>query len=245
MNAVLITGDDGPDATGLEILREAVQKVWPARKQVVIVPSTHYSGISMGLTPGPFLNFMEAPMEQFDTDCFKVPLTPADIIYRAFYEQDKYAGRDWGLVLVGVNHGANLGFDVYHSGTVGAAMVAATAFKCPAFAFSQGMPLADVAKSVGGDSKSDRDLFATAERLVPDFLRKQTPTDGVAYNVNFPPVSTMGYRDSPTAHYSYYRSPPTKLVPRAREERSDITAFDQGFVSVSQLSLRVNTPLRF
>jgi 5'-nucleotidase len=81
------------------------------------------------------------------------------------------------LVLSGVNRGANLGEDVFYSGTVAAAREAAL-LGIPAFAFSQ-------------VRKGDVLHWKTAERFAPEIIRKLYTgvwPQSVLINVNFPPV---------------------------------------------------------
>lgn len=239
---ILVTSDDGPEATGLQVLLDSIQLVWPGAKPVTIVPSNPVSGTAMSLTPG-WEAYMKAEAKELAPRVFSVDLTPTDIIYRAFLQREEFSGRDWDLVLVGCNHGANLGFDVFHSGTCGAAMTAARAFGTAAFAFSQDFPVDKVDQIV--QAKVDRNLFRTAEKVIPDFLRKQAPDAGVCWNVNIPEEAQRGYKQTKVAHYSYHRTPPTKMVPRAAVEDNDIHHLTQGWVTVSPLELRVNPNLKF
>lgn len=237
---ILITNDDGPDATGLTILQEAVQKTWPGIKTTTIVPSRPRPGTGMSLTRG-WESWQTTPAVEYAPNKFALELTPADIIYRAMHKREEFSLRPWDLVLVGVNHGANVGFDIYHSGTAGMAMTAATGFGVAAFAFSQ--ELADTAHLQVPNL--ERSLFAAAERILPDFLRKTSPDGGVCWNVNFPIEANRGYMSIHPAHYSHFRIPPTSLVPRSAEEKSDITYLEQGYVTISELQLRVRPPNRY
>jgi len=238
---ILITSDDGPEATGLSVLREAVKKVWTNCKPVVIVPSRQQSGSGFNLSPG-WDAYKTAPATQIESDVWTVDLTPVDVIYRAHYLREEFSNRDWDLVLVGCNAGVNLGTDVFHSGTCAAAMVAAKLLGTCAYAFSQDIP--NVNENFTKPNL-DRTYFTTAERIIPDFLRKQAPDAGNCLSINFPEETKKGYKDCKTAHYSYHRPPPTSLVPRSAKEVSDIQYLSEGWVTVSQLDLRVNPNLRF
>ncbi len=230
---ILLTTDDGPQATGLQVLREATAKAFPSARLSVITTEQPRPGCSMSVTPG-WETWKTAKANKIAEREWSIDLTPSDLIYRAFMQRDEFTNRDWELVLVGVNHGQNLGFDIYHSGTTGAAMVASAAFGCPAFAFSQEMADTDLFH----EAKVPRTLFRTADQVLSDYLRKQAPDMGTCYNINFPILPPKGYKDCRPAHYSRFRTPPTAMVPRARNESSDITLLNEGWVTVSELVLR-------
>jgi 5'-nucleotidase len=81
------------------------------------------------------------------------------------------------LVLSGVNRGANLGEDVFYSGTVAAAREAAL-LGIPSIAFSQ-------------VRKGDTLHWKTAEKFAPEIIRRLCTgswTKSILMNVNFPPV---------------------------------------------------------
>jgi broad specificity polyphosphatase/5'/3'-nucleotidase SurE len=121
-------------------------------------------------------------------------------------------------------------------------MLAATAYGAAAAAFSQDLPNTP---EMVHKPDLDRRHFETAEKLTADLLAKQPLTPGTCLNVNFPQTNPRGYQDAKTAHYSYHRTPPTNLVPRAQAERSDITLLKEGWVTVSTLLLRTNPPIHY
>jgi 5'-nucleotidase len=240
MSNILIMNDDGPDATGLKVLVEAVKKTW-GLTPTVMVPETAYTGASFSCSPG-WASWKDAPAKEISPQFFTLPLTPVDILYRAVMDRESFSGRPWDLVLVGVNHGLNLGFDIYHSSTVSVAMTAASHFRIGAVAFSQQIPnIETLAKT----AELPPHLFEASEKVIPDFLRKNLVMPGECWNVNFPPVASKGYQQAKVAHYSFYRTPSVNIVPRARDEKSDIAALAEGFVSVSPLELRVDPPFRY
>jgi len=81
------------------------------------------------------------------------------------------------LVLSGVNRGANLGEDVFYSGTVAAAREAAL-LGIPSIAFSQ-------------VRKGDTLHWKTAEKFAPEIIRRLYAGSwpkSILMNVNFPPI---------------------------------------------------------
>lgn len=104
----LLTNDDGIAAEGLAALREAAATLG----QPIIVASTdsHSGGGHRVTTHTPFR------MSRRDDNSFLVEGTPPDCVRVGL---DRLVpNTDW--VLAGINHGGNLGTDVYMSGTVAA-----------------------------------------------------------------------------------------------------------------------------
>ena len=105
---ILLTNDDGWNAPGLAALTNAAREfgdVW------VVAPATHMSGISHQVTWERPLQ-LEKKSEQF----FALDGTPADCVRIGTTQ----LGIDFDWVFSGVNNGANLGTDIYVSGTVAA-----------------------------------------------------------------------------------------------------------------------------
>ena len=109
----IITNDDGYGEPGLASLLKAAQTLGTA---IVAAPKEPQSFISHRVTVREPLR-----VEQPEPDRFIVYGSPADCTRLALKSLDPDA--DW--VLAGINPGANLGNDVYQSGTVAAAREAA------------------------------------------------------------------------------------------------------------------------
>src|SRR5690606_6623275 len=104
----LLTNDDGIDAAGLAALEQAVASLG---EYVVLAPADYQSGCSHRVTTDRPLSLtaLGGRRHQLDgtpTDCTRVGLS--HLCPQA----------QW--VISGINDGANLGADVYHSGTVAA-----------------------------------------------------------------------------------------------------------------------------
>lgn len=112
---ILLTNDDGSDAEGLAVLetwaRAAGHQIW------VVAPQNNQSGQSGALTLNNPLSV--APQ---GAGRWAVGGTPADCVRIA----TAFLGIRPDFVLSGINHGYNLGADVFASGTIGAARLAAT-----------------------------------------------------------------------------------------------------------------------
>src|SRR5882672_6169624 len=121
---ILLSNDDGIDAPGLQALLSAAR---PLGELVVVAPAGPQSGVSHTVT-------WEAgvQIEPRGHNRFAVHGTPADCTRLGLLRLVPDA--NW--VLSGINHGANLGADVYYSGTV-AAVREAILHGWPGIAFSQ------------------------------------------------------------------------------------------------------------
>jgi 5'-nucleotidase len=105
---LLLTNDDGIDAAGLAALRAAAETL--GRSLVVAPAQCHSGGGHQVTTHGPIR------IVRRDNLCHVVEGTPADCVRLAL---DRL-GRETDWVLAGINHGGNLGADLYMSGTAAA-----------------------------------------------------------------------------------------------------------------------------
>jgi len=238
---ILICSDDGPNALGLEILRRTTRQRYKEAKITTMTTSKSMTGQGMAISTTRDARDIEP--EKLEHDYYTLAARPVDMIYHAFCASDRYlpTKSTWDVVLVGVNHGHNVGIDVYHSGTVGIAMIASHGFGCSAHAFGQTMESTEPRSH-----EEDKKDFLAAEKYLPDYFRQTSFEPGECWNTNFPATpDATGYKDVPVAHYSRWRSLPTEVVPRARNESSDITELKRGFITTSQLVLRVNPVLKY
>jgi hypothetical protein len=102
---LVVTNDDGFDSPGIAALVDAARDFG---EPIVIAPATAQSGVGHQLT-------VDVPIrvERAGKQRYRVDGTPADCARLALTELAP--GADW--LLAGINHGANLGADVYTSGT--------------------------------------------------------------------------------------------------------------------------------
>jgi 5'-nucleotidase len=119
----LLTNDDGIDAPGIRALELFARQLGDV---IVVAPDGPRSGFSHRAT-------VEGSMglKQRDAEHYACAGTPVDCVRVAIAHLG--IKPDW--VLSGINRGANLGVDLYMSGTAGAAREAAIQ-GIPAFAFS-------------------------------------------------------------------------------------------------------------
>lgn len=164
MPNILITNDDGIQAPGLRALVKALQD---CATVTVVAPHTERSAAAQSLTLRQPIYF-----DQIGEREFSVEGTPADAMILAFNTLLKERP---DLVVSGINRGANMGENVYYSGTVGAAMEAAIN-RVPAVAMS----LAARGKDV------DFEPAANFARTLAPFVIKEGLPRGVLLNVNVP-----------------------------------------------------------
>ena len=108
--SVLLTNDDGYLAAGLRALAEELKEFADVK---IVAPSWERSGAAQSLT-------LRQPIvcHKIGENEWAVDGTPADCVIVALH---KLLQEKPDLVISGINHGANLGENVYYSGTVGAA----------------------------------------------------------------------------------------------------------------------------
>jgi 5'-nucleotidase len=124
---VMITNDDGIQATGLETALRAVRSNrWTGQ---VAAPAWDVSSTSMAVGRIADTWIKTTPIDWTDrghpdTAVTKVAQYPATLVVLA--NHGAFGPRP-DMVLVGVNHGLNTGVGIFHSGTVGAALTGSMA----------------------------------------------------------------------------------------------------------------------
>src|SRR5213076_3256705 len=108
---ILLTNDDGIASPALVELRRVLS---PFGRVVTIAPDRNQSATSQSLTLHRPLRIHEVAEDSYSVDG-----TPTDCVLVAFHGQ---LGEPPDLVVSGINHGPNMGEDVFYSGTVAAAI---------------------------------------------------------------------------------------------------------------------------
>jgi len=181
---ILITNDDGVLSPGLSALAAAVADLGTV---AVVAPESPQSAAGHGITLKEPLTVRQVRLEgpKVQMAC-SVDGRPADCVRLAIRELIDPPPE---IVLSGINAGANVGINIFYSGTVAAAAEAAM-LRTPAVAFS-----ADIAN---GDVEFDR--VACFCRWVLDGLLKEGLGAGQLVNVNVPalgPGRPRGVRVAP------------------------------------------------
>jgi len=164
MTHILLTNDDGYQAQGLQALAKELASFATLS---IVAPSKEQSGTAQSLT-------LRQPIvcNQIAEREWAIEGTPADCVIVALH---KLLPEKPDLLISGINHGANLGENVYYSGTLGAAREGAL-HHIPSLAMSL------CSKKAGaGFASSARIARAAAEMVLKEGL-----PDQVLLNVNVP-----------------------------------------------------------
>ncbi|MDQ3621601.1 MAG: 5'/3'-nucleotidase SurE [Verrucomicrobiota bacterium] len=201
----LLSNDDGIDARGLQALLAAARTVGDA---VVVAPAGPQSGVSHTVT---WENAVR--LEALNDRRFAVHGTPADCARLGLLR----VVPDARWVLSGINHGGNLGADIYYSGTV-AVVREAVLHGWPGIAFSHYL-------REGMDADWDRAARWVAA-LLPELLARPIEP-GLFYNVNLPHLAA----DAPEPEVSFCPLDPHPLPLSYRHEEGDRHFYDGNYHS--------------
>lgn len=229
---ILVTNDDGLWSPGLETLAEVASSFG---RVVVVAPDRNRSAISSAMSLHNILR-----VHELRTDRYACDGTPVDCVLvgvRSLFGR----APDW--VLSGINHGFNLGEDVFYSGTVGAAF--------------EGCLQGARAAAFSMDTEANH---AVASRWIKRFLARwenlELPPNRI-WNINIPKGEPLGFRMAGQDNRQYHDSVERRLDPRglpyywvggemgpvyARMPGSDAEAIQQGWISLTPLRLDLACP---
>jgi 5'-nucleotidase len=206
----LVTNDDGIEAAGLNALVNASRNFGTP---IVVAPAGPQSGVSHAVTWKEGVR-----IEQRDSDHFAVHGTPADCTRLGLLRIVPDA--EW--VLSGINHGSNLGADMYYSGTV-AAVREAVLHGWPGVAVSQYY-------TAGMDYDWQR-ASEWVEPILKEILSRPNES-GLFYNINLPHLTA----DSPDPEVVWCELDPNPLPLNYRHEE------ESGLFFAGDYRLRERTP---
>ena len=225
---IVITNDDGFGEPGLNALQTILQTLGEV---VVVAPKQPHSFAGHRVTLKE-----DIPVEQVDSREFIVDGAPADCTRLAL----KALASDASWVVAGINPGANLGTDVYQSGTVAAAREAAI-LGVRAIAISQYI-------SRGGAIEWEH-TRAHALRMISKLFAKELGP-GEYWNVNLPHplrvLEPVDYAVCPldrNAHDYFYVSDGDAyryqgiMHERPRDEGGDVDVCFGGKIAVTKLAI--------
>jgi 5'-nucleotidase len=161
---IVITNDDGIDAPGIEALFRCLQRLGDV---VIVAPQHAQSGIAHRVTTRDPIG-----INQLETNRHSIGGTPADCARIAL----KVIAPDADWLISGINAGANLGSDVYNSGTVAAAREAAIL----------GYRAIAVSQYIAKDQKVDWSVSGDHACPVLQMLLSRDLAPGHFWNVNLP-----------------------------------------------------------
>jgi 5'-nucleotidase len=239
MMHILLTNDDGVNATGLKVLETIARTL--SDDITIVAPAEEQSGTGHSLT-------LTRPVRltQLGDRRYSVSGTPTDSVMMALALIMKDSPPD--LILSGVNRGANLAEDVTYSGTVSAAMEGALA----------GVRSIALSQTYAKEGMGDTVPFAAAEAWGEKVLRPllDAPWEPrTLVNVNFPArapadvrgikVVNQGLRDygrlrlvkgTDPRGYDYYWFGLGPML-HTPAHSTDLEAITDGYISVTPLHL--------
>lgn len=233
---ILVTNDDGFWAAGIVALAAALQDLGEV---YVIAPDRERSACSHSVTVHEPLRVREVRLPDLPRPVLAVNGTPADCVKLAI---DAIIPGGPELVVSGINLGANLGTDIFYSGTVAASLEGAFA----------GIP--SVAISVTSEEVHDLSYAAFCARKLAGLVAVRGLPPGIALNVNVPnvppeevkgiEVTNLSWRryidavhqrsDPRNRVYYWLAGKVTEVEPRPG---SDLAAVLDGKISVTPLQL--------
>ncbi len=235
---ILVTNDDGIHAEGLRVLAEALR---PLGNVTIIAPDREQSATSHSLT-------LHRPLRirTVSEGILTVDGTPTDCVLLGVHG---FLKRKPDLVVSGINHGPNMGNDVFYSGTVAAAVEGAF-LGIPAVALSLATWELATWETVGFEAAG-----RVAARVVSDLVRVGIPA-GRCMNVNIPPVpweELRGVRVTRLGSRIFRDVVVEKTDPRGKnyywiggeaptwehDEASDFVAVSERYVSVTPLTFEL------
>jgi 5'-nucleotidase len=245
---ILLTNDDGIQATGLNAMRRALLEL-PDAELAVIAPDANRSASARSITTRTPLWVEEIGFED-GTAGYATDGTPVDCVRFAALG---LLGFEPELIVSGINHGANLGDDITYSGTVAAALEGAV-LGVPAIAVSQQSMSREMDFRFGREFVFDA-IASFIAKLV-SMLPERPISAGTLLNINCPgraadelagaQVTRLGkrvYRDKleleeeddeaggRRRRYRIYGMEPSYR----QEEGTDFAAIDAGLISVTPL----------
>lgn len=226
---LVLTNDDGYDAPGLAALVEAARRLGEV---IVLAPKTAQSGVGHQVSMKTPLRIESAAAPNH----FMVHGAPADCTRLALKE----IAPDARWVLAGINLGANLGSDVYQSGTVAAAREAAIL----------GKKSLSISQYIAPEWRVDWDAAVRQLSAVLPMVMKAPLGTGCFWNINLPsPITTASpikwqycpldkhphkYRFRRDGDLYYYEG---VIHDRPRAAGSDVDVCFSGHISITHLEI--------
>jgi 5'-nucleotidase len=170
---ILITNDDGIEAEGLKVLAHSLSEIGEV---VIVAPDREQSATSHAIT-------FHRPLrvEELGPRRWMVNGTSVDCVHLAVH---KILDRRPDLVIAGINRGANLGWDVFYSGTVAGAREGMM-LGIPSFAISLELRDNFPEKSPALDFQPSARF---ALRFI-EFMKKNNLPARTFFNINVPGLS--------------------------------------------------------
>lgn len=231
---IVLTNDDGIDAPGLDTLMRCIRRLGDV---VIVAPQRAHSGIAHRVTTRDPIR-----INQLKPNRNSVDGTPADCARIAL----KVIAPDASWLISGINAGANLGSDVYNSGTVAAAREAAIL----------GYPAIAISQYISKDHEVDWAISGHHAGAVIKMLLGRELGREHFWNVNLPhpiqmePPLTYKFCGLDTNPHKYtYRKNGSELIytgtihERPRSPGRDVAVcFDERKIAITRLAVGTDEP---
>ena len=210
-------------------MRVALERVRGGADVIIVAPEIEQSASSHSLS-------LHRPLRlrKVEDHVYGIDGTPADCIYVALHHPNVLP-RKPDLIVSGMNHGLNLGQDVFYSGTVAAAREGAL----------RGIP------AIAASAAREVDLARACDAIAKIAEKVLANGKVVLLNVNFPPKWAGAMRVAHTGMRAYEELVDLRTDPRGRaylwiggagvhhepDPGSDTEAHDAGVASLTPLSL--------
>jgi 5'-nucleotidase len=239
---VLLTNDDGIQATGLLAMRQALLEI-PGIELAVIAPDSNRSATARSITTRRPLWVEEVDFGD-GASGFATDGTPVDCVRFATLGLVEFQPE---LIVSGINHGSNLGDDITYSGTVAAALEGIV-LGIPAIAVSQQADRAGLSYQHDGRFDFDRSA-AFAARIVEELEDFPLP-EATLVNINCPAGDVRGARVTSLGKRRYNDTLELEEEDGAGRKRyriygmepgyepqegTDLTAVHEGWISVTPI----------
>jgi len=228
---ILLTNDDGIFAPGLAAIYKELARLGDV---TVVAPTESCSGASHSVTIDYPLVCNKVNIEGKFSG-YSVQGLPADCVKLAAL---KLHEGQIDLLVAGINNGANIGINVYYSGTVAAAMEGAF------------LKIPSVAMSMATDEKMD---YENAAGYCAEILKELLPIErGYVININIPQLTKQkpkGIRVVPQStqalleNYDHEQNEKgqttfqlTSGMFRAEEHHNDVSSIIEGFITITALT---------
>jgi len=232
---ILVTNDDGIEGTGLHVLAAALKDVGQV---MVVAPHQEQSAVGHGISLSrPMRLVSHAP------DRHAVTGSPADAVLMALFH---ICPRQPDLVVSGINHGLNLGTDVFYSGTIAGAMEGVI----------HGIPGLAVSQDLATGQPPDEEVLRQTARFAAQVARRlvrDPPPAGTALSINAPATTARGFAWTVLGRRFYRERVERRLDLRgipyywvggpvlrtASEPGTDSHAVESGLVALTPLTLNL------
>ena len=232
---ILVTNDDGMLAEGLWALVKELKNIADV---VVVASDRQQSGIGTAITLKKPLRVQEVRPAVPEVKTYSVDGTPADGVILAI---EKLAEGEIALVISGINHGPNLGYDVLVSGTVGAALQG----------YLRGLPALAISVFPTDNKLYLNDAAKVAALLAERIYANALPAS-IFLNINLPDLPLARIRgvkvtrlaneghisaveETSDGKHDHYCLVPQKQINKGKDRKTDVWAVKQGNISITPL----------